>query len=48
MLERLARFFDTHLVLGYRNGGVWYGVHPVIRDQVTARAARYRAREENG
>jgi hypothetical protein len=31
-LARLAGFFDTHLVLNYRNGDDWYDVHPLIRD----------------
>ena len=31
-LSRLAGFFDTHLVLNYRNGQDWYDVHPLIRD----------------
>ena len=33
-LYNLSRFFDTHLVLGYRNGGEWYDVHPLLRDEV--------------
>lgn len=51
MLHRLARFFDTHLVLSYRNGGEWYGVHPIIRAEVRARADAYDKRcagEEDG
>ncbi|CAN5412672.1 hypothetical protein BH24GEM3_BH24GEM3_18370 [soil metagenome] len=31
-LPSLARFFDTKLVLNYRNGYDWYDVHPLIRD----------------
>lgn len=31
-LPRLARFFDTHLVLNYRNADDWYDVHPLLRD----------------
>ncbi len=34
MLPALVRFFDTHLVLVYRNGLEWYDVHPVIRSEV--------------
>lgn len=30
----LARFFDTHLVLNYRNGDDWYDVHPLLREEV--------------
>ncbi|KIG15665.1 Type II secretory pathway, ATPase PulE/Tfp pilus assembly pathway, ATPase PilB [Enhygromyxa salina] len=36
--HNLARFLDTHVLLAYRNGEDWYGVHPVIRDVVTRRA----------
>ena len=35
----LARFFDTHLVLCYRNGNEWYDVHPLIKDHVRTQAA---------
>jgi len=34
MLSRLAGYFDTHLVLNYRNGQDWYDVHPLIRDSL--------------
>lgn len=37
--HRIASFFDTHVLLAYRNGEDWYGVHPVIRDVVFRRAA---------
>ncbi len=30
-LPRLARFFDTHLVLNYRNAEDWYDIHPLLR-----------------
>lgn len=33
-LPRLARFFDTTLVLNYRNGHDWYDVHPLLHDMV--------------
>jgi hypothetical protein len=36
--HNLARFLDTHVLLAYRNGEDWYGVHPVIRDVVIRRA----------
>ena len=35
----LARFFDTHLVLCHGNGGEWYDVHPLIKEQVRQQAA---------
>lgn len=38
-LPSLTRFFDTHLVLCYRNGGEWYDVHPLIAEHVQAQAA---------
>jgi hypothetical protein len=31
-LPALARFFDSKLVLNYRNGEDWYDVHPLLRD----------------
>jgi hypothetical protein len=37
-LPDLARFFDTHVVLCYRDGPEWYDVHPLIRDHVVAQA----------
>ncbi len=33
-LPSLARFFDTKLVLNYRNGDDWYDVHPLLRDEI--------------
>ena len=33
-LYDLSRFFDTHLVLCYRNGDEWYDVHPLLHDEV--------------
>jgi len=33
-LYNLSRFFDTHMVLCYRNGDEWYDIHPLIRDEV--------------
>lgn len=33
-LPSLARFFDTKLVLNYRNGEDWYDVHPLLRDHL--------------
>ena len=37
-LPDLARFFDTHLALCYRNGDEWYDVHPLISDYVASQA----------
>lgn len=39
-LYNLSRFFDTHLVLCYRNGAEWYDVHPLLREEVARQAAR--------
>ncbi len=33
-LYNLSRFFDTHMVLCYRNGDEWYDVHPLLREEV--------------
>ena len=41
-LPALARFFDTHLVLCYRNGEEWYDVHPLVREHVRTLAERVR------
>lgn len=35
-LPQLARFFDTNLVLSYRNGDDWYDVHPLLRGELDA------------
>jgi hypothetical protein len=35
-LPVLARYFETKLVLNYRNGNNWYDVHPLLREQVDA------------
>ncbi|HSN99337.1 MAG TPA: hypothetical protein VLS89_13670, partial [Candidatus Nanopelagicales bacterium] len=43
-LPDLARFFDTHVVLCYRNGPEWYDVHPLIREHVLAQARGISAR----
>ena len=37
-LPNLARFFDTHLALRYRNGDEWYDVHPLIAEHVIEQA----------
>jgi hypothetical protein len=41
-LHELARFFDTHLVLTYRNGQEWWSVHPLLAEQVARQAAEHR------
>ena len=33
-LPRLARFFDTYLVLTYRNAADWYDIHPLLRNAI--------------
>ncbi|MBN2526393.1 MAG: hypothetical protein JXR76_08365 [Deltaproteobacteria bacterium] len=33
-LGHLSRFFDTHLILCYRNGKEWFDVHPLIAEHV--------------
>jgi hypothetical protein len=39
-LPDLSRYFDTHLMLCYRNGVEWYDVHPLVADEVRAMVAR--------
>ncbi|MCB9764475.1 MAG: hypothetical protein H6739_32170 [Alphaproteobacteria bacterium] len=46
-VQDLARFLDTHLVLGYRNGDDWYDVHPIIKDDVFRRAEAYARRSDD-
>lgn len=38
-LPEFARFLETSIVLGYRNGDYWYDVHPLVRDVVRKRAS---------
>ena len=33
-LPQLARFFESCLILNYRNGADWYDVHPLLRELV--------------
>jgi hypothetical protein len=33
-LPQLARFFDTKLLLNYRNSDDWYDVHPLLADEI--------------
>ncbi len=35
----LTRLANAHLLLSYRNGRVWYDVHPLVRETVLQRAA---------
>lgn len=43
----IARFLDTHVLLGYRNGTDWYAVQPVIRGDVARRAAAWHAAQSS-
>ncbi|MFO0591623.1 MAG: hypothetical protein U0441_29020 [Polyangiaceae bacterium] len=43
----LARFFDSHVVLCYRNGPEWYDVHPLIREHVIKQAEALKTRSED-
>ena len=38
-LHELARFFDNHLVLTYRNGQEWWSVHPLLADHIERQVA---------
>jgi hypothetical protein len=40
-VSRLTRFLDTHFVLYFKNGGEWYDIHPLIRDEVEAIVRRH-------
>ncbi len=37
-LPNLARFWDTHMILCYKNGKEWYDVHPLIASEVEEQA----------
>lgn len=39
-INRLTKFLDTHIVLYLRNGEEWYDVHPMVREEVRAIAAK--------
>lgn len=39
-LHDLARFYDTHLVLTYRNGAEWVAIHPLIEASIREQAER--------
>ena len=39
-VNRFTLFLDTHLVLFLRNGEDWYDVHPLIREEIAAKARR--------
>ncbi|MGH9838352.1 MAG: hypothetical protein ACREEM_06175 [Blastocatellia bacterium] len=40
-VSRLTRFLDTHFVLYLKNGGEWYDIHPLIRDEVDSIIRRH-------
>jgi hypothetical protein len=45
-IPHLSRYFDTHLLLCYRNGEEWYDLHPLIQPVVYRLAARETARAD--
>ncbi|WP_284719899.1 hypothetical protein [Polyangium sorediatum] len=45
-LVHLARFFDTNMVLCYRNGPEWYDVHPLIKKHVMDLAKQVEERDK--
>jgi hypothetical protein len=47
-LHDLARYFDSHLALSYRNGQDWYDIHPLVRDVVHQQAAVAKERWGSG
>jgi hypothetical protein len=36
-LPELAELFDNNLIINYRNGDDWYGIHPLVVDYVVER-----------
>jgi hypothetical protein len=40
-VQHLTRLLDTHFVLYLKNGGKWYDIHPLIRDEVAAIVKRH-------
>ncbi len=46
-LPELSRYFDTHLLLCYRNGSEWYDLHPLIRETVERVADRERTKVDS-
>lgn len=38
-LPDLARFFDSHLILSYRNGEEWFDIHPLVAEEVAHQVA---------
>jgi len=47
-LPDLARFLDTHLILCYQNGKLWYDVHPLVLDHIRAQVERLQREFPNG
>lgn len=47
-LHDLARYFDSHLALSYRNGEDWYDIHPLVREVVQQQAVTARERWGSG
>lgn len=47
-LHDLARFYDTHLVLTYRNGSEWVAVHPLVAAHVERQAEAVLRRAADG
>jgi hypothetical protein len=44
-ISRISRLLDDHLVLYFSNGGDWYDIHPLIRDEVKKIVRRLNAKE---
>ncbi len=40
---RIAELFDSHSVLGYRNGEEWYDLHPLVRESAKIKEALKKA-----
>jgi hypothetical protein len=44
-ISRISRLLNEHLVLYFSNGGDWYDIHPLIRDEVQKIVKRLNAKE---
>ena len=44
-LPELAELFDNNLIINYRNGDDWYGIHPLVMDYVLERQKVLNERE---
>lgn len=48
LLHQLSRYFDTHLILAYRNGEEWWSVHPLLAEHVRRQVAAMDEQDSSG